>query len=100
MITMKICVYGTKHFPWILSLVSVAKIGKNPLYYSCEKVAPILTIFWEATTRSFVRCKNYVEGWVTPNIYYLGTTGVINLMDSKTGDTVLNFGGLGRIYKS
>jgi lariat debranching enzyme len=63
-------------------------------YYTGERVAPVLTLFvggnHEAT--------NHLQelrygGWVAPNIYYLGSSGVVRFRG-------LRIGGVSGIYKS
>jgi lariat debranching enzyme len=67
-------------------------MGSFYKYYSGEKVAPVPTIFIHGNHE----CVNYLKelyfgGWVAPNIYYLGYSGVINFGG-------LRIGGLSGIY--
>ncbi len=63
-------------------------------YYKGEKKAPILTIFVGGNHEaSNYLWELYYGGWVCPNIYYLGMTGVVNF----GGIRIAGFSG---IYKS
>lgn len=49
-------------------------------YYSGEKIAPVLTLFIGGNHEA----SNYLQelpygGWVAPNIYYLGYSGVVDV---------------------
>ncbi|KAK9502897.1 hypothetical protein O3M35_011584 [Rhynocoris fuscipes] len=62
-------------------------------YYSGEKTAPVLTIFIGGNHEA----SNYLQelpygGWVAPNIYYLGYSGIINIAG-------IRIGGLSGIFK-
>lgn len=62
-------------------------------FYKGEKVAPVLTIFVGGNHEA----SNYLQelhygGWVAPNIFYLGSAGVVNVGG-------LRIGGLSGIYK-
>ncbi|KAK2195553.1 bifunctional Metallo-dependent phosphatase-like/Lariat debranching enzyme [Babesia duncani] len=49
-------------------------------YYNGEKVAPVLTIFVGGNHEAPELLRHlYFGGWVAPNIYYLGHSGVINI---------------------
>ncbi|XP_014260993.1 lariat debranching enzyme A [Cimex lectularius] len=55
-------------------------MGSFHMYYAGEKVAPILTIFIGGNHEA----SKYLQevpygGWVAPNIYYLGYSGIINI---------------------
>ncbi|KAJ1532722.1 lariat debranching enzyme [Nowakowskiella sp. JEL0078] len=68
-------------------------LGTFYKYYSGERVAPVPTIFVGGNHEA----SNYLMelfhgGWVAPNIYYLGTAGVINFGP-------LRIGGVSGIYK-
>ena len=43
-------------------------------------------------------CNHAIEGWLCPNIYFLGNCGVVDLVD-KTGEVALTIGGLSGIFK-
>lgn len=62
-------------------------------YYNGDRIAPILTIFIGGNHEAPDFLKNlYFGGWVAPNIYYLGHSGIINVNG-------LRIGGLSGIYK-
>ena len=57
------------------------QLGEFCKYYTGEKIAPILTIFIGGNHEA----SNYLRelfygGWVAPNIYFMGTTGVLDLV--------------------
>lgn len=61
-------------------------MGSFYKYYSGEKVAPIPTLFIHGNHE----CVNYLKelyfgGWVAPNIYYMGYSGVINFGGVRIG---------------
>ena len=65
-------------------------------YYSGVKKAPVLTIFIGGNHESSNYLRElYYGGWVAPNIYYLGNSGVIDLV-SENGET-LTLGGVSGI---
>jgi lariat debranching enzyme len=69
-------------------------LGTFPHYYNSEKIAPILTVFIGGNHEASQPLKElYYGGWVAPNIYYLGSCGVIQFGG-------LRIGGLSGIYKS
>ena len=81
-----------------LECMSVPKkyleLGTFWKYYSGEAVAPYPTIFIGGNHEaSNYLWELYYGGWVCPNIYYLGHSGVINFGD-------LRVGGLSGIFKS
>lgn len=48
-------------------------------YYSGEKQAPVLTIFVGGNHEAYNHLREIpYGGWVAPNIYYLGSSGVVN----------------------
>ena len=48
-------------------------------YYSGEKVAPVLTIFIGGNHEASNHLRElYYGGWVAPNIYFMGYSGVVN----------------------
>ena len=65
-------------------------------YYNGSKKAPILTIFIGGNheASNYLR-ELYYGGWVAPNIYYLGNSGVIDLV-SESGEK-LTLGGVSGI---
>lgn len=71
-------------------------MGDFHLYYKGQLKAPILTIFIGGNHEA----SNYLQelyfgGWVAPNIYYLGCSGVVRV---KKGDFVVRIAGLSGIY--
>ena len=85
------------------SPVKYHKLGDFPKYYSGEKKAPMLTIFiggnHEAsnylTELYFFKLRKF-GGWVAPNIYYMGSSNVINI---KKNDKIYKLGGISGIFK-
>ncbi|XP_031564553.1 lariat debranching enzyme-like [Actinia tenebrosa] len=70
------------------------KIESFYKYYSGEKVAPVLTIFIGGNHEASNHLWELPHGgWVAPNIYYLGYSGVVNFGG-------LRIAGLSGIYKS
>ena len=70
------------------------QLGTFPKFYSGEKQAPILTIFIGGNHEASQPLRElFYGGWVAPNIYYLGSAGVV-----RYGG--LRIGGLSGIYKS
>lgn len=70
------------------------ELGTFYKYYSGEKVAPIPTLFIGGNHEaSNYLWELYYGGYVAPNIYYVGHSGVVNFGD-------LRIGGLSGIYKS
>jgi lariat debranching enzyme len=62
-------------------------------YYSGEKVAPILTIFVGGNHEAATHFKELIYGgWVAPNIYFLGSSGVVNYRG-------IRIAGISGIYK-
>ncbi|OWZ03047.1 Lariat debranching enzyme B [Phytophthora megakarya] len=62
-------------------------------YYKQEKTAPVLTILFGGNHKASGYLKKlYYAGWVAPNMFYLGTAGVINVAG-------LRIAGLSGIYK-
>ncbi|ELR17178.1 Ser/Thr phosphatase family superfamily protein [Acanthamoeba castellanii str. Neff] len=62
-------------------------------YYSGEKVAPVMTIFIGGNHEASNHLTElYYGGWVAPNIYFLGMSGVVNFGG-------LRIGGLSGIWK-
>lgn len=48
-------------------------------YYSGEKQAPVLTIFIGGNHEAYNHLRELpYGGWVAPNIYYMGSSGVLN----------------------
>lgn len=69
------------------------KLGDFARYYSGSKKAPILTIFVGGNHEASNHLHElYFGGWVCPNIYYLGQSGVINAGG-------IRIAGLSGIYK-
>ena len=63
-------------------------------YYTGEKVAPVLTIFIGGNHEASAHlCELCYGGWAAPNIFYLGSAGVVNVGGVRIG-------GLSGIYKS
>nr|PVC51583.1 lariat debranching enzyme [Theileria orientalis] len=49
-------------------------------YYNCAKSSPVLTVFIGGNHEAPDFLRNlYYGGWVAPNIYYLGHSGVLNV---------------------
>ena len=68
-------------------------------YYSGELKAPVLTIVVSGNHEA----SNYLQempfgGWLCPNIYYLGRTGVVDLVNEHS-HVVLTIGGISGIYE-
>lgn len=63
-------------------------------YYSGERVAPVPTIFVGGNHEASNYCQElYYGGWVAPNIYFMGNSGVVRFGG-------LRIGGLSGIFKS
>ena len=67
-------------------------------YYSGERIAPVPTIFIGGNHEA----SNYLQelffgGFVAPNIYYLGRTGVIRYVNKNAGLSI-TIGGVSGIY--
>jgi len=63
-------------------------------YYSGEKKAPVLTLFVGGNHEASNHLQEiYHGGWVAPNIYYLGGSGVVNFGG-------IRIAGISGIYKS
>lgn len=55
-------------------------MGDFHRYYTGEITAPFLTIFIGGNHEASTLLRDlYYGGWVAPNIYYLGASGVINI---------------------
>ena len=62
------------------------EMGDFYKYYNKELVAPYLTIFIGGNHEaSNYLEQNYYGGWVAPNIYYLGRSGLINVKGIRIG---------------
>ena len=59
----------------------------GPISSSCSLFGPKL-----------YNCNHAIEGWLCPNIYFLGNCGVVDIVD-KTGEVALTIGGLSGIFK-
>eukprot|EP00547_Thalassionema_nitzschioides_P008835 CAMPEP_0194229114 /NCGR_PEP_ID=MMETSP0156-20130528/43724_1 /TAXON_ID=33649 /ORGANISM="Thalassionema nitzschioides, Strain L26-B" /LENGTH=514 /DNA_ID=CAMNT_0038961653 /DNA_START=109 /DNA_END=1653 /DNA_ORIENTATION=- len=69
-------------------------MGSFYKYYSGEVKAPILTLFVGGNHEASQALQElHYGGWVAPNIYYLGSAGVVNFAG-------LTIGGVSGIYKS
>jgi lariat debranching enzyme len=69
-------------------------LGNFYEYYTGKKVAPVLTIFIGGNHEaSNYLHELYYGGWVCPNIYYLGSAGVVNVAG-------LRIGGISGIYNA
>lgn len=69
------------------------ELGSFHSYYTGAKVAPILTVFVGGNHEASQPLQElYYGGWVAPNIYYLGASGVITYRGVRIG-------GLSGIYK-
>lgn len=62
-------------------------MGDFHKYYSGGKIAPFLTIFIGGNheASNYLR-ELYYGGWAAPNIYYLGSSGIIDLKITKEDD--------------
>jgi len=62
-------------------------MGDFHKYYTGEKIAPFLTIFIGGNheASNYLR-ELYYGGWAAPNIYYLGSSGIIDLKITKEDD--------------
>ncbi|CAD8052536.1 unnamed protein product [Paramecium sonneborni] len=74
------------------------EMGSFYKYYTGEKVAPCLTIFIGGNHEA----SNYLRelhfgGWVCPNIYFLGSSNVIQI---KKGQTTFKLGGNSGIFNN
>lgn len=55
-------------------------MGDFELYYNGTLKAPVLTIFVGGNHEASELLRDlYYGGWVAPNIYYLGASGVVNV---------------------
>ena len=71
------------------------EMGSFHLYHSQKKVAPFLTIFIGGNHEASNHMRDlYFGGWVAKNIYYVGNSGVLDIV--KNGQT-LTIGGLSGI---
>ena len=62
------------------------EMGDFYKYYNKELIAPYLTIFIGGNHEaSNYLEQNYYGGWVAPNIYYLGRSGLINVKGIRIG---------------
>ena len=62
------------------------KMGDFYKYYTKKLIAPYLTIFIGGNHEaSNYLEQNYYGGWVAPNIYYLGRSGLINVKGLRIG---------------
>lgn len=72
------------------------EVGDFYRYYSGELTAPILTIFIGGNHENSNLSQSLLfGGWAAPNIYYMGSSGVIVL---SKGETKLRIGGVSGIY--
>ena len=72
-------------------------MGDFAPYWRGERIAPVLTIFIGGNHESVNHLRDlYYGGWVCPNIYFLGYSGVINV---RKGDEILRIGGISGIHK-
>ena len=73
------------------------EIGNFHEYYSGKKVAPYLTIFVGGNHEASNHNRElYFGGWVAKNIYYMGSSSVLQL---KKGNNKIRLGGISGIYK-
>lgn len=75
-------------------------MGSFYKYYSGELKAPMLTLVIGGNHEA----SNHFQelpfgGWLCPNIYFLGNSNVVDVIDDKSGDKVLSIGGLTGIFK-
>ena len=75
-------------------------MGSFYKYYSGELKAPVLTIVIGGNHEA----SNHLQelpfgGWLCPNIYFLGNSGVVDIVDGDNG-VILTLGGLSGIYKA
>ena len=75
-------------------------MGSFYKYYSGELKAPVLTIVIGGNHEA----SNHLQelpfgGWLCPNIYFLGNSGVVDVVDGKN-EVILTLGGLSGIYKA
>lgn len=55
-------------------------------YYSGEKQAPVLTIFVGGNHEAYNHLRELpYGGWVAPNIFYMGSSGVVNYKGLRIG---------------
>ena len=76
--------------------VKYQRLGDFPLYFTGQLKVPYLTIFIGGNHEA----SNYLQelyygGWVAPNIYYLGSSGVIRV---KKGEFEIKIAGISGIY--
>ena len=90
------CVAKPEHWDIEMRMMGMGTFYK---YYSGELKAPVLTIVVSGNHEA----SNYLQempfgGWLCPNIYYLGRTGVVDLVN-EVGHVALTIGGISGIYK-
>ena len=69
-------------------------LGDFPMYCDGRKRAPYLTVFIGGNHEaSNVLCREYYGGFVAPNIFYIGHSGVVNILGVRVA-------GLSGIFKS
>lgn len=87
-----------------LTTISIPKkylsdFGDFYKYYNGELKAPILTIFVGGNHESSAYLREqYFGGWVAPNIYFLGNSGIINLTKGSTKVKIAGFSGIFKPY--
>jgi lariat debranching enzyme len=57
------------------------ELGQFHKFYNGDKIAPILTLFVGGNHEASNLLRDlYYGGWVSQNIYYLGASGVVNVV--------------------
>lgn len=76
-------------------------MGDFQKYYDGKKETPVLTIFIGGNHEASNYLNDlYFGGWVAPNIYYLGHSGVLRLKkNTDQGESELILAGFSGIFK-
>ena len=80
------CMRTEKDLTFLSCPEKYREMGDFYKYYTSKTIAPYLTIFIGGNHEaSNYLEQNYYGGWVAPNIYYLGRSGVINVKGIRIG---------------
>ncbi len=80
------CMRTEKDLTFLSCPEKYREMGDFYKYYTSKAIAPYLTIFIGGNHEaSNYLEQNYYGGWVAPNIYYLGRSGLINVKGIRIG---------------